>query len=46
MAVIDRAMIQYYDRLAPTYDAGRFGNSYGKFLDAQERATLACLAFE
>jgi SAM-dependent methyltransferase len=41
--VIDRAMIQYYDRLAPTYDAERFGNSYGKFLDAQERATLACL---
>ena len=43
MAVIDRAMIQYYDRLAPTYDAERFGNSYGKFLDAQERATLARL---
>jgi SAM-dependent methyltransferase len=41
--VIDRVMIQYYDRLAPTYDAERFGNSYGKFLDAQERATLACL---
>jgi SAM-dependent methyltransferase len=43
MAVIDRATIQYYDRLAPTYDAERFGNSYGKFLDAQERATLARL---
>jgi SAM-dependent methyltransferase len=43
MAVIDRAMIQYYDRLARTYDAERFGNSYGKFLDAQERATLARL---
>jgi SAM-dependent methyltransferase len=43
MAVIDRAMIQYYDRLAPSYDAERFGNSYGRFLDAQERATLACL---
>jgi SAM-dependent methyltransferase len=43
VAVIDRAMIQYYDRLAPTYDAERFGNSYGKFLDAQERATLARL---
>jgi SAM-dependent methyltransferase len=40
MAVIDRAMIQYYDRLAPTYDAERFGNSYGKFIDAQERTTL------
>jgi ubiquinone/menaquinone biosynthesis C-methylase UbiE len=41
--VIDRAMIQYYDRLARTYDAERFGNSYGKFIDAQERATLARL---
>jgi ubiquinone/menaquinone biosynthesis C-methylase UbiE len=43
MAVIDRAVIEYYDRLAPTYEAERFGNSYGKFLDAQERATLTCL---
>src|ERR1700676_5243836 len=43
MAVIDRAMIRYYDRLARTYDAERFGNSYGRFLDAQERATLARL---
>jgi SAM-dependent methyltransferase len=38
--VIDRAIIQYYDRLAPTYDAERFGHSYGQFIDAQERAIL------
>jgi SAM-dependent methyltransferase len=41
--VIDRAIIQYYDRLAPTYDAARFGHSYGQFIDAQERAILARL---
>src|SRR6185437_494677 len=37
------AIIQYYDRLAPTYDAERFGHSYGQFIDAQERAILARL---
>jgi len=41
--VTDRTIIQYYDRLAPTYDAERFGHSYGKFIDAQERAILARL---
>ncbi len=41
--MIDRAIIQYYDRLAPDYDAERFGHSYGKFIDAQERAILARL---
>ena len=30
----------YYDELAPNYDANRFGNSYGKFIDGQERAFL------
>lgn len=30
----------YYDELAPNYDANRFGNSYGKFIDSQERAFL------
>jgi hypothetical protein len=34
---MDRAIIDYYDALAPRYDADRFGNSYGRFLDAQER---------
>lgn len=31
---------EYYDRLAKEYDSGRFGNSYGKFIDEQERAIL------
>lgn len=31
----------YYDELAPNYDADRFGNSYGKFIDGQERAFLS-----
>ncbi len=30
----------YYDDLASTYDADRFGNSYGRFLDSRERAVL------
>ncbi len=31
---------EYYDRLAPSYDESRFGNSYGRFLDGRERATI------
>lgn len=30
----------YYDGIAAGYDASRFGNSYGRYLDAQERAIL------
>ncbi len=30
----------YYNQLAPDYDTDRFGNSYGQFLHAQERACL------
>lgn len=30
----------YYDRLAPDYDASRFGHTYGQFLHAQERRAL------
>ncbi|MCL2160955.1 MAG: class I SAM-dependent methyltransferase [Betaproteobacteria bacterium] len=30
----------YYDRLAVDYDTNRFGNSYGRFLDRQERRVL------
>ena len=33
-------IIAYYDRLAPAYDASRFDNSYGRFIDARERALL------
>jgi len=35
-----REVIAYYDALAPTYDANRFGNSYGAYLDALERSLL------
>lgn len=34
-------IIDYYDRLAPAYDASRFANNYGRFIDARERALLA-----
>lgn len=30
----------YYNQLAATYDTNRFENSYGKFIDLQERAFL------
>lgn len=32
---------EYYDTLAQTYDTNRFENSYGKFIDAQERIFLS-----
>lgn len=31
---------KYYDDLAPTYDSNRFENSYGKYIDQQERTFL------
>lgn len=31
---------QYYDQLAADYDENRFGNSYGQFIDWQERRVL------
>jgi ubiquinone/menaquinone biosynthesis C-methylase UbiE len=36
-----REIVDYYDRLAPDYDQKRFANSYGRFIDARERAILA-----
>jgi SAM-dependent methyltransferase len=33
-------LVQYYDHLANRYDEDRFGNSYGRYLDAQERRLL------
>ena len=30
----------YYEKLAPKYDANRFGNSYGSFIHEQEIAVL------
>ena len=32
--------VDYYNQLAPTYDRERFGTSYGKYVDAQERRIL------
>lgn len=33
-------VVQYYDRIAPEYDATRFGHSWGQFIDRQEREVL------
>ena len=33
-------VVEYYDRIAETYDSSRFGGSYGGFIDAQERKLL------
>ena len=33
-------IIAYYDNLAQSYDADRFDNPYGKFIDRQERVIL------
>lgn len=33
-------VIQYYECIAGEYDESRFENSYGQFLDAQERSVL------
>jgi SAM-dependent methyltransferase len=35
-----REIVAYYDALAPKYDADRFGNSYGAYLDGLERPVL------
>ena len=37
---MNRDIIAYYDQLAPAYDEDRFGNSYGRFIDAGERRIL------
>ena len=36
-------IIDYYDKAAPDYDHSRFGNSYGEFIDYQERAIISSL---
>ena len=33
-------IVDYYDGLAKDYDSDRFGNSYGQFIDRQERQVL------
>ncbi|MCW3837994.1 methyltransferase domain-containing protein [Sphingomonas canadensis] len=37
---MDKAIVDYYDRLAPEYDSDRFAGTYGRFVDEQERAIL------
>lgn len=34
------SILEYYNNLAGTYDKNRFGNSYGKYIDEQERTFL------
>lgn len=36
-------IVDYYDNLAAKYDQDRFGNTYGKFIDNQERKVLNSL---
>jgi len=38
---VPNEIIEYYDSIATTYDASRFANSYGAFIDAQERKILS-----
>jgi len=38
--MINNQIHQYYNNLAKTYDENRFENSYGKYIDAQERYFL------
>ncbi len=33
-------IVSYYDAIAAEYDNSRFGNSYGRFIDAEERRIL------
>lgn len=33
-------VVAYYDEIADSYDESRFGNSYGRFIDAEERRIL------
>ena len=35
-----KEVVEYYDSIASTYDDSRFGNSYGRFIDAEERKVL------
>jgi len=37
---VKEEILNYYDQLAPAYDEDRFQNSYGNYLDRQERSLL------
>ena len=36
----ENEVVDYYDSIAANYDDSRFGNSYGHFIDAEERRVL------
>ena len=36
----ENEVVAYYDTIAETYDESRFHNSYGQFIDTEERRTL------
>ena len=36
----DNKVVDYYDTIADQYDESRFDNSYGQFIDYQERRIL------
>lgn len=36
----EQQLVDYYDQLAESYDHSRFDNSYGRYIDAQERRLL------
>jgi len=36
----NKDVVEYYDKIADTYDESRFNNSYGRFIDAEERRIL------
>jgi 2-polyprenyl-3-methyl-5-hydroxy-6-metoxy-1,4-benzoquinol methylase len=38
--MMKNSILDYYNSLAKTYDENRFGNSYGKYIDNQERSFL------
>ena len=38
---VKNEITDYYDEMAGAYDSSRFGNSYGEFIDCQERTILA-----
>lgn len=39
-------VVAYYDEIAEEYDKDRFANSYGQFIDAQERRVLDALRID
>lgn len=37
---MNQSIKEYYDNLAPAYDEDRFGNTYGQYIDSQEKTIL------